>query len=169
MSLADGLGIVVVKTIQIAQKIIEQGYLVRGGISVGNFWHDALNIFGNGYIDAYNLEHGADHPCVMLSSAAAEVWRTPGRIEGKLCIEHGRDLLVDVLHPYYLRETAARLPYEGYFQSLRAHITSNLQRGPLGSSRRAKWEWMVDFFNRALVRHGINVQPFDSLPIPDRE
>lgn len=167
--LADGLGIVVIKTIQIAQKIIEQGYLVRGGISVGHVWHDARNIFGNGYTDAYKLEQRADHPRVMLSPAAADVWHKAGRIEGKLCVQQGPDLIVDVLHPYYLRETTAKLPYEGYFKLLHTHITTNLQSWPLGSPKRAKWEWMVDFFNGALVRHGINVHPFNSLPIPDRE
>jgi hypothetical protein len=168
-NIADGLGIVVVKTIQIAQKIIELGHLVRGGISVGSVWHDEQNIFGTGYIGAYQVEQRANHPRVMLSPRAADVWRAPGRVEGTLCIENGSDLIVDVLHTYYLRETSVGLPYEGYFQALRAHINSNLQQMPLGSPQRAKWEWMVGFFNDAIVRHSVNVPAFEFFPIPERD
>jgi hypothetical protein len=168
-NLTDGLGIVVVKAIQIAQKIIELGHLVRGGIAVGSVWHDERNIFGTGYINAHQVEQEANHPRLMLSPTAVDIWRTPGRVERTLCIEDGADLIVDVLHTYYLRETEAELPYEGYFQALSAHINSNLQRMPLGSRDRAKWEWMVGFFNDAIVRHGINVLAFGSLPIPDRD
>jgi hypothetical protein len=161
--LADGLAIVVVKAIQIAQKIIELGHLVRGGISVGNVWHDAHNIFGSGYINAYQIEQRANHPRVMLSPSAADIWRDPGRVESTLCIQDGSDLIVDVLHTYYLRETRAALPYERYFQALRANIDDRLHHLPLGSPERAKWEWMVGFFNDAIARHSINVQ------IPERE
>jgi hypothetical protein len=165
-NITDGLGIVVIKTIQIAQRIIELGHLVRGGISVGNVWHDERNIFGAGYVSAYHTEQVADHPRVLLSPAAAKVWQTSSRAEANLCIPDGRDLIVDILCPYYLRETSVGLPYEGYFQAFRAHINSNLQTMPLGSAERSKWEWIVGFFNGALVRHGINVKPFSSLPIP---
>ena len=164
--LADGLAIVVLKTIQIAERIIELGHLVRGGISVGNVWHDDRNIFGTGYTNAYQTEQRAIHPRVVLDRAAVGVWRAPGRVEGTLCIPDGADLIVDILHPYYLRETAAGLQYEGYFQTLRNRIVANLQDMPLGSPERSKWEWMVGFFNEALNRHGIGVQQLTSLPIP---
>src|SRR5262249_47032988 len=80
-NLADGLGIVVIKTIQIAQKIIELGHLVRGGISIGNVWHDERNIFGTGYVGAHETERLAVYPRVLLSPAAANIWRAAGRIE----------------------------------------------------------------------------------------
>jgi hypothetical protein len=62
----DGLDVIVVKTIQIAQKVLELGHLIRGGISVGPVWHEDRNIFGSGYIDAFLTEQRANHPCVML-------------------------------------------------------------------------------------------------------
>jgi hypothetical protein len=57
------------KTIQIAQRIMELGHLFRGGISVGNVWHEKQNIFGSGYIDAHQTEQKAVHPRVMLFPA----------------------------------------------------------------------------------------------------
>ena len=164
-NLADGLGIVVLKTIQIAERIIELGHLVRGGVSIGNVWHDDRNIFGTGYINAYQTEQRAIHPRVVLDHLAAVVWDSAERFERALCISDGDDLIVDILHPYYLRETTARLPYEGYFQTLRNRIVANLEDMPLGSPKRSKWKWMVGFFNEALQRHNINVQPI-TLPIP---
>ena len=77
-NLTDGLGIVVIKTIQIVERIIELGHLVRGGISVGNVWHDAENIIGSGYTCAYLTEERESHPRVVLTPAAADVWRAPG-------------------------------------------------------------------------------------------
>jgi hypothetical protein len=164
--LADGLGIVVLKTIQIAERIIELGHLVRGGISVGNVWHDDRNIFGTGYVNAYQTEQRAIHPRVLLDRAAADVWRAPGRFESNFCIPDGDDLIVDILHPSYLRETAAGLAYEGYFLTLQNRIVANLEDMSLGSPERSKWEWMVGFFNEALHRHGIGLQQLTSLPIP---
>ena len=164
--LADGLGIVVLKTIQIAERIIQLGHLVRGGISVGSVWHDQRNIFGTGYTSAYQTEQRAIHPRVVLDSAAVDVWRAPERLESGLCIPDGNDLVVDILHTYYLRETAAGIPYEGYFLTLRNRIVANLEDMPLGSHERSKWEWMVGFFNEALRRHDINVPQLTSLPIP---
>lgn len=169
-NVADGLAIVIVKTIQIAQRIMELGYLIRGGISVGSVWHQDQNIFGSGYIDAFQTEQRAVHPRVMLSrQAAAELWNDPKQIARSLCIGNDSALIVDVLHSYYLRENAAGLPQEGYFRIVRNHIDANLQRMSLGSPERSKWEWMVGFFNDALARHGIAVPPFALLPHPERD
>jgi hypothetical protein len=109
------------------------------------------------------------HPRVLLSPQAVNVWLAPGRVESTLCINDGDDLIVNVLQPYYLRETAAGLRYEGYFQNLRNRINLNLTEMPLGSPERSKWEWIVGFFNNAIVRHGIDVPPFDTLPMPTRD
>jgi hypothetical protein len=158
-NLADGLGIVAIKTIQIAQKVLELGLLVRGGISIGKVWHDDRNIFGSGYVSAYDLEQKAIHPRVILSSIGASLWRECARVESNLCIPDGNDLIVDILQPYYLRETSVGLPYEQYFQALRVHIMNNLRDMPPGSPQRAKWEWMAGFFNEAILRHRVNVPP----------
>ena|ERR1700682_528226 len=81
----DGLDIVIVKCIQVAQKILQLGHLVRGGVSVGKVWHDDKNIFGSGYIDAYGMEGKAIHPKILLSKHASEIWRQPSRFAPKLC------------------------------------------------------------------------------------
>ena len=164
----NGLDIVVLKSIEVAQKVFELGHLIRGGISVGKVWHDQSNIIGSGYIDACATEKLAIHPCIMLSEAASEVWRQPGRAIPQLCLRSQKNEVVDVLDPNYLRTNAAGIPFEQYFLQLRAHIQQNLERLDLGSDPRCKWEWMAGFFNAALTRHSIGTRPFESLPIPAR-
>ena len=105
----------------------------------------------------------------MASFSGGPRTPTPGRLERTLCIESEGDLLVDVLHTNYFRESAAGLPHEGYLRAFRVHIHSKLQDMPLGSPERSKWEWMAGFFNDALVRHPEDVEPFESLPLPERD
>jgi hypothetical protein len=163
----DGLQSVVLKTVQIAQKVMELGHLIRGGISVGSVWHVENNIFGSGYIDAYLTEdRRALQPRILLSQAAAEIWKAPSRWASDLCLEDEGLHVVDILHAQYLRSNAAQLPMEGYFNSLRVTILTNLESLPLGSEPRSKWEWMAGFYNRALKRHQLSSQPFSYIPIP---
>ncbi|WP_342714093.1 hypothetical protein [Bradyrhizobium sp. B039] len=166
----DGLDIVVTKCIQVAQKVMEAGHLIRGGISVGKVWHEqgsnGSNIFGSGYIDAYLTEQSAKHPCILLSEPAAELWKNQSRSVPSLCVGD-KKLMVDVLHAGYLPTNAAQLPFEEFFDPLRVHIEASLRNLQLGSDARAKWEWMAGFFNDALVRHEISTKRFSSLPLPD--
>jgi hypothetical protein len=93
----DGLDILVVKCTEVAQKILELGLLVRGGVSVGNVWHDDTNIFGTGYIDAYETEKKAKHPRIVLSGAASAHWRQDGRFAPDLCLPDDGVDIIDIL------------------------------------------------------------------------
>jgi hypothetical protein len=163
----DGLDIVVVKCVQVAQKVMELGHLVRGGISVGNVWHDHLNIFGTAYMGAYATEQSAVHPRVILSKEASNAWKQSTRAVPELCIDDGHHITVDTLNVAYLRTNLAGIAMEQYFEMLRVHVLTNLQNLSLGSEPRSKWEWMAGFFNDALHRHGLAVEPFSSIPVPD--
>ena len=162
----DGLDVVVIKCIEIAQKLLEMGFLVRGGISVGSVWHTDTNIFGSGYIDAYKTEQKARHPRIALSPKASEAWKAGYRIVPDLCLADADCECVDVLHPYYLRTNEHGIPYENSFRQFSAHILQNLSTLPLGSDSRSKWEWMAGFFNSAIRRHQVNVPEFSQFPLP---
>jgi hypothetical protein len=162
----DGLDIVILKCIQIAQKLLESGHLVRGGISVGKVWQDSSNVFGSGYIDAYQTEINAKHPRIVLSPAALKIWQKASRSVPDLCIGDQTAQIVDILHPAYSRNNTVGLPFEFSFRQYRAHILQNLSTLPFGSEPRSKWEWMAGFFNDALERHQISGEPFDSIPVP---
>ena len=162
----DGLNVIVVKAIQIAQKVVELGHLIRGGISVGPIWHEDRNIFGSGYIEAFFTEEGAVHPRIQLAAGAAEMWKRPERAVPKLCIDDSGSLVVDILHAGYYRTNNSGITMEQYIEPLRVFIENNLSDLPLGSEPRSKWEWMAGFYNCALKRHGLGNKPFETLPIP---
>jgi hypothetical protein len=70
----DGLSIVVAKSIQIAHKALQSGFILRGGISVGPVWQLEKNIYGSGYIEAYLTETKAKDPKLLLSGDAKKHW-----------------------------------------------------------------------------------------------
>ncbi|HEY8095014.1 MAG TPA: hypothetical protein VIE65_02835 [Methylobacter sp.] len=153
----DGLDILAVKCTQVAQKLLEMGLIVRGGISVGSVWHSGTNIFGSAYVEAYQIEQQARHPRIMLSKKASELWRKPARFAHDICIPDGDSYIVDILHAAYLRTNAAGIPMESSFAQFRAYITSNIELLPQGEAR-SKWIWFAKFFNEALRRHGLSTQ-----------
>jgi hypothetical protein len=167
----DGLVTVTLKAIAIAHKLLEMGLLVRGGISVGNVWNQPTNIFGTGYIAAYLAEQEADHPRILLTSEAS--------LHISTALQKGVDLrtlglwmygtdgtIADTLNPHFIRGLETYGRQESAFQQYLSHIVTNLERLQPGSIARGKWEWMAEFFNQAIVRHSINVQPIKSFPFP---
>jgi len=166
----DGLIVIVIKAIQLAHKLLEMGYLLRGGIAVGSVWHDNSNIFGTGYIDAVNAEKTAIHPRIILTDKAVQHWNNSTHFgislsSTALCFNYGDAMILDTLCQEYVL-IYMRAVLEDTFKKYRSHILNNLQTKAPGSSERGKWEWMAAFFNRALSQYDINVQPFDEFPFP---
>lgn len=147
-----GINLVAIKVIQIAQKLLELGYLVRGGIAVGNAIHSSNNIFGSGYIDAYSTEQAAKDPCILLHpSAIEELRRDSSHNEGTISSEvwlrdHDRVIIntLSIIHGIH------GLIENRNFEIFRTHIVATLSKLELGCAERQKWEWYVNFFNRAL-------------------
>jgi len=162
----DGLGIVVAKTIEIAHKLLEMGFLLRGGIAIGSVWHDDRNIFGTGYISAVNGEKSADHPRIVLSDEAKAHWQASNLAgTSSMCRRDGGSLIVDTLMPFYIRETEIHGRIEEAFSQYRAWIITRLSELRPGSAR-SKWEWIALAFNRAVTQHDVNVGPIDAFPLP---
>ncbi|MCA1850961.1 MAG: hypothetical protein LC647_00785 [Beggiatoa sp.] len=167
----DGLVVVVIKTIQIAHKLLEMGYLLRGSVAIGSVWHDDSNIFGTGYIDAVNSEKKANHPRILLTEKAGQHWNQSTHLGTRLsdislCFKYGDAMIVDTLCQGYIRNMNAWFGPEDTFARYRAHIFNNLQTKAPGSSERGKWEWIAVFFNRALSQYDIQVPCFTEFPFP---
>lgn len=170
----DGLTIVTLKTIQVAHKLLEMGYLVRGGISIGKTSHTAQNIIGNGYISAYQAEQMAKHPRIVLTTKAAAHLENalhlgiPSRTLDMWLKEDG-SYLVDTLYPRVINDITQHGRIEGAYQQYKAHIHAALENTPPGSSERGKWEWMAEFFNSAIARYDIGCKPLLNWPFPSRQ
>ena len=176
----SGLITVTVKVAQISLKLLEMGFLIRGGISVGNVCHSDGNIFGTGYIDAFKAEQQSCHPRIVYDVKAASLISGTSELHFgyplnsyHVWIEYEGQWVADTLHPIYVDDSY----YPGkrideitapVFEKCKSNINSALKACPLGSPPRGKWEWMAGFFNAALRRHSINsVSPFIDIPLPD--
>jgi hypothetical protein len=155
----DGLAILVAKSIQIAHKVLETGYLLRGALSVGSAWHTATNIFGTAYIDAWQTQDGLEDPKVVPTAAAREHWTANLQsVVGNLCLpdENGA-LIVDTLDPYYIRGKEIHGREEQAFREYQVTNQARLSTLPSGGSAHRKWQWMDAFMRRAIERHRIGV------------
>jgi hypothetical protein len=164
----DGLDALVVKTTQIALKVMRAGHLLRGVINIGSVWHTETNIFGSGYMEAAALEKEVNAPRVLLTSAAQRLWKSPGRLAPNMCLDDSNNTIVDVLNEYYVRQLE---PIEGtpvpYYQMLRIRIVDSLRNLAPNTSAWKKWRWMASFFNDALRRHAIDVPSIALPPISE--
>jgi hypothetical protein len=154
----DGLAILVAKSIQIAHKVLETGYLLRGALSVGSAWHTGTNIFGTAYIDAWQTQDNLEDPKVVLTAAAREHWTANlQNVVGNLCLpDENRSLIVDTLDPYYIRGKEIHGREEQAFREYQVTIQARLSTLPSGGSAHRKWQWMDAFMRRAIKRHRIS-------------
>lgn len=170
----DGLSIVGIKCIQIAQRLLEHGFAVRGAINVGPVLHDKANIFGSGYSDTYKAqEEDAIHPRIILTEAAEKHYEK-ARHRGvlvtdlQLWVNYEKKPVLDIFHPSYFRGMEGYGSEGNVFHHLESRIHHHLTKLPLGSDARSKWEWLAGFYNEALNRHKVGgpAQRFQTLPVP---
>ncbi|MCA0233433.1 MAG: hypothetical protein LCH91_23415 [Bacteroidetes bacterium] len=76
----------VVKSYQLA--MMQKGFFVRGGISMGNFYSDRNMIFSGGLVKAYKIETLANYPIVVIDNKVLE------RLKDNF-IENTEDLFFD--------------------------------------------------------------------------
>ena len=147
----NGLSIIVMRVIQLTHMLLSSGYLIRGGISVGNVWHTESNIVGCAYQEAYSIESQVIVPCVKLSDAAKNYWnKTEGR-ESKMCLNYKECFMVNGLHDYYIQDKshgASERAFENYARIVNQNIKSNHSE-----SVRYKWWWFKEFLDNEARRN----------------
>jgi hypothetical protein len=135
----------------IASRAFTLGMLVRGGITVGKLYHEEGVVFGQGLIDAYQLESEvAVYPRVVLSTkmSSSAAWRT----EDRRMVKRDFDgvCYLDYLHPMimsfspgginWIAELAKRMDI------VNAEVQENIQalesKGRLKEA--AKWGWLYN-------------------------
>jgi hypothetical protein len=149
----SGLVAVAIKTIQLAHRLIDMGFLLRGGIAVGSVYRTPINIFGTGYQKAFETENDlAKTPRVLLHESAAARLETDYHSclrLGKLSIfmREGEEYILDTLYTHWSYVGDQR-DYDlvKLFNDYKATIEHKLST--LSDDRaRSKWEWMAKFFN----------------------
>lgn len=150
-----GLSILVMRVIQIANLMRSNGYLIRGGISVGQVWHSESNIVGPAYQEAYKIETETVVPRVVLSSAAREIWiKTEGH-GNSMCLDYKGCFMVNLLHDYYIRKSSP-LPLGQILNDCRKMIESNLKL-EFEDHVRYKWWWFMEYLEWEVDRNNFMV------------
>jgi len=99
-----GLSILVMRVIQLTHILLNKGYLIRGGISIGDVFHSDSNIIGTAYQEAYSIESQTIVPRVELSSVAMKHWiKTEGN-DSTMCLDYKNCFMVNGLHDYYIQD-----------------------------------------------------------------
>ena len=135
----NGLSILVMRVIQLSHILLNKGYLLRGGISIGNVWHTKSNIVGVAYQEAYSIEQKVLVPCVELSSTAMNHWNNTEGSSNKMCLYYKNKYIVNGLHEYYIQDKshgAAEIAFEKYFQI----VNKNIEEAT-SENIRYKWWW----------------------------
>jgi hypothetical protein len=139
----NGLSILVMRVIQLTHILLNKGYLIRGGISIGNVWHTDSNIVGVAYQEAYSIEQEVMVPCVKLSGSAKKYWDSTEGSGNKMCLNYKNKFIVNGLHDYYIQDKshgASERAFEAYLKIVNSNIKS-----ATSEEVRYKWWWFKQF------------------------
>lgn len=141
-----GLGVIVMRCIQLMHHLLNDGYLIRGGIEIGKVWHTETNIIGPAYQEAYKIETCAKNPQIILGIKASELWRKKNNKLNQMCIDRNGVLIVNGLCDLYTPEPDS---VEERYKTYRQIIESSLKQG-LEPRALEKWEWYKEHFEDVL-------------------
>lgn len=150
-----GLSILVMRVIQISHVLLSRGYLIRGGISVGNVWHTDSNIVGTAYQEAYQIETKTHVPRVELSQRAKELWNETEGSANTMCLDYKSHFMVNMLHDYYIQDTSHG-GVERAFNTYSSVIKTNLEAGH-PESVEYKWWWFKQYLESAIARNALAI------------
>jgi hypothetical protein len=149
----SGLVAVSIKAIQLSHQLLGMGFLLRGGISVGNVYRTPKNIFGTGYQDAYNTEaYCAATPRILFHQSAAKALENDHHSGVKTT---NLSIIMKEDHQFILDSLNTHWSYVGddpdfnvldVYNGYRATIIKNIADAT-DTKLRAKWEWAAGLFN----------------------
>lgn len=136
----NGVSIIVMRAIQLSHFFLNEGYLIRGGISAGKLWHTESNIIGPAYQEAYLLEANGNEPRIELHPHALQHWDGGSR----MCLNDGNVSFVNGLFDFYIPNNTEHgvieATYEKYESFAAKALTSKLPQ-----SAKDKWQWFQQF------------------------
>jgi len=150
--------------------LVQQGFLLRGGFTVGPLYHKDAIVFGPAFLRAYELEQLAVHPRVILEPELAAMWGQGDRYLDKDGSEIGRSktwrftsdgiAFFDFLQPF--PAIPGHAPSSELLQRTlgptRDTIVSTLRAHATNERVKPKYVWLAEYFNDVLSEytgHGI--------------
>jgi hypothetical protein len=146
-----GLDIVIMRAIQLTHIFLNKGYLIRGGISIGDLWHTESNIIGPAYQEAYSIETKTKAPRIELSDTAKTRWEERNKnssIPNYMCLTYDERFMVNGLHDYYIQ---ADKNLEAVFKEYASTVEKNKKSAD--DNVNLKWSWFEKFLESESARN----------------
>ena len=158
----DGLQTVAMRCIQLTHLLLQQGYLLSGGIEVGKVWHakntiqpraaiptpTGANIIGPAYQEAVKLEKKTDQPRIILGKEATKHWKS-GKIWARGMFEErdGELMVHGLCEEYYLKRVGCTIVKGRNYSQMYADYRKIINRKSIciNCSARKKWCWFSSY------------------------
>jgi hypothetical protein len=150
----------------LSTSLLHQGFLLRGGVTVGDIYHRESIVFGPAFLKAHELESiYAIYPRIILDPTLAKVWGQGDAYLDKEGRELGRDktwrlshdgyCFFDFLQPFSGAPFFAKWPslIQHSLQPLRTLLVENLSAHKENSSVWPKYAWLANYFNDVCKEH----------------
>lgn len=151
----------IISTLNIlSMSLLHQGFLLRGGIAVGDIYHRESMVFGPAFLKAYDLESRCSiYPRIILDPLLSKLWG-----QGDAYLEKDGSL-IDYARTWRLSNDGFRFfdflqPFGGSpsfwnstslirnsLEPLRSLIIDNLKLHVDNTGVRAKYVWLANYFN----------------------
>lgn len=145
-----GLSVLVMRVIQLTHIMLNEGYLLRGGISIGDVWHTDRNIVGPAYQEAYFIESNTGAPRVELSAKAEKYWIRKYSDTNSMCLKYKDKFMVNGLHDCYIMNND--IGVRGVFESYKNIIDKKIQEN-INYDVQFKWWWFSKFLENEVCRN----------------
>lgn len=152
---------VVLRAKMVFGNMLAMGFLCRGGITIGSGFHQERIVFGQGFIDAYELEESvAVYPRIVVSDEASSVLRQKTAAQ-KIKIQILKQdadgcWIIDIFCPPYPGHVD--FERERFLRAAQKTITDGGTNEKLGIA--AKYRWLAYQFNAFIDGGGPDLQVF---------
>ncbi len=148
----DGFQDVVTRIIQCSLVFLHHGFLLRGGLEVGDVWHTKTNIVGPAFIDAYELESKkAVFPRVILGKEATKYWvdKTSQKANNTVIEYRGHWTINIFTSSLFFSSSDPRERLISWYTGWQSKISAMANDTKTESKIREKWYWMLEFLKYA--------------------
>lgn len=137
----------------LTSNLIQYGFLIRGAIVRGGIYHNDGIIFGQGLIDAYELEKKSCFPRIILSEELANEWSGREQLDGSLPWRNGSDgysffnfIPPFMGSPFFKTDESSEL-WCVRLNEIRKLILYNAEDKILKDEVFAKYQWLAEYFD----------------------
>lgn len=147
---------------RLSTELLNHGFLMRGGLTVGNIIHEEGLLYGRGMIDAYQLDQRGLPPRIWITKEAVEIIQTEctdvfvkryTRTD-----EYDLSPMVHTLQEFARFGGATEKPEASRVtvaNRIAARISIESTNLTLEPDARAKWRWLRGYWNRSMKKRGI--------------